>query len=213
MARTTGRQWLALAALCIAAFGGGVLLRQAGPVGTDLTGRLDLAAFAPDPAAPADGPADAAVILQVFTDYQCGPCRAGHPAMLAAAERAGDVRIVYRDLPRLGPLSERAARVALAAHAQGLYTPVHNALMRERRQLDEPVLREIVERAGGDWQRVQRDLAADRRIDARLTANATDAMRLGVPGTPAYLAGPYRVVGMLSERDFARLFQQAREAN
>ena len=210
LTRTTPRQWLALAVLSVAAFGGGVLLRQAGPVGADVSGQVEMAEFVEDRTSPSSGPADARIVLHVFTDYQCGPCRAGHPAMVAAVQEAGDVRIVYRDLPRLGPLSQRAARVALAAREQGLYQPVHDALMRERRQLSEPVLREIVERAGGDWAQAKADLT-DPAIDRQLTANTADALRLGVAGTPTYLIGSYRVTGVLSEREFAKAFKQARE--
>ena len=108
----------------------GVLLRQAGPLGDDLSGRIDLAPLLDDRASPSSGPPNARVTLVVFTDYQCGACRLAHPAMLRAAEQAGDVRIVYRDLPVFGPVSEQAARVALASAKQGLYPQVHDAFMR-----------------------------------------------------------------------------------
>lgn len=130
--------------------------------------------------------------------------------MLAAARDAGDVRIVYRDLPVFGPVSERAARVALATASQGLYPQVHDALMRESRPLDPPVLREIVTRLGGDWPRVERD-AAGARVAAQLARNGQDALGLGVTGTPTYLIGPYRIVGALSEREFGKAFEQARQ--
>lgn len=189
-----------------------MLLRLAGPVGTDVGGRIDLAPFLDDRASPSSGPADAPVTLVVFADYQCGPCRAAHPAMLRAVAEAGDVRIVYRDLPVFGPLSERAARIALAAREQGLYAPVHDALMREPRALNEPVLREVVERAGGDWDRAL-SAARSAPVAGQLARNREDALRLGAAGTPTYLIGRHRVVGALSEREFARAFAQAREAD
>lgn len=211
-ARITAKQWLALALLCAAAFGIGALLRQSGPVGTDVSGRIDVDPMLADQTSPSSGPADAPVTIVEFSDYQCSACRKAHPAMLAAAERAGDVRIVYRDLPVFGPISEQAARVALAARNQGLYPQVHDAMMRERRQLTEPVLRGIVESAGGDWSLIERDLAADSEIEAQLALNQADALRLGVSGTPTYLIGPYRIVGALSEDRFLKAFEQAREA-
>lgn len=150
--------------------------------------------------------------MVVFTDYQCVPCRAGHPTMKAAVRAAGDVRIIFRDLPVRGPASEQAARLALAAQAQGRYPAVHDALMSERRRLDEAVLRDVLTAAGVDWRRAEREAASDPRIDAQLARNGTDALQLGVAGTPAYLIGSYRVIGTLSEREFRKAFAQAREA-
>lgn len=197
-------------------FAAGVLLRQAGPVGTDIGGRIDLAPLLEDRVSPSSGPADAAVTLPVtlvvFTDYQCPACRTAHPAMLRAGQAAGDVRIVYRDLPIFGPVSEQAARVALATRDQGLYAQVHDAFMREARWLSEPVMREIVTRLGGDWSRVEAALATDPEIDRQLARNREDALRLGLEGTPTYLIGSYRIVGALDEGEFARAFEQAREA-
>lgn len=211
-AKTSTRQWWALAALCLLAFGVGALMRQAGPVGTDIGGRIDLAPLLGDRASPSSGPADAPVTLVVFTDYQCPACRAAHPAMLRAGQSAGDVRIVYRDLPVLGPVSEQAARVALATRGQGLYAQVHDAFMREPRWLTPAVMREIVTGLGGDWSEVEDALDGDREIGRQLARNRTDALRLGVEGTPAYLIGSYRIIGALDEGGFAKAFEQARRA-
>lgn len=185
-------------------------LRQAGPIGEDVSGRIDLASLLDERTSPSSGPADARVTLVVFTDYQCGACRLAHPAMLRAAREAGDVRIVYRDLPVFGPVSEQAARVALASANQGIYPQVHDAFMREPRRLDPPVMREILARFGADWQRVDRD-AADPAVSRQLARNGQDALRLGVSGTPTYLIGPVRIVGALSERGFSRAFDQAED--
>ena len=199
-----------MAAACVAGFAGGALLRTNGPVGTNIGDQIDVAPLLNDRAAPSSGPPDAAVTAVVFSDYQCSACRIAHPAMLAAADAAGDVRIVYRDVPVFGPISERAAKVALASRNQDLYPELHDAFMRERRRLDVPVLRELVEREGGDWSQIVRDVAADRQIAAQLAVNRADGLRLGVTGTPTYLIGPYRIVGALDEAGFTKAFAQAR---
>ena len=208
---TTARTWLALALVSLAAFAVWTLLRNTGPIGVDISGRTSLASFERDEHAPSIGPRDASVRLVVFTDYQCPACRASHAALHRAVREAGDVRLIYRDLPVFGPVSEHAADVALAARNQGLYPQVHDAFMRDTRRLDEPVLREIVERQGGNWARIERDLASDPAIDRQLATNRQDALRLGVPGTPTYLIGPYLVAGSLDFRGFSRAFEQARK--
>jgi len=208
--RTTARTWLSLVAIALAAFALGTVLRNVGPVGTDISQRTSLASIKADHTSPSSGPREARIALVVFTDYQCPACRAAHDAMHRAVRDAGDVRIIYRDLPIFGPVSERAARVALAARNQGLYGPVHDGFMRDPRRLDDPVMRAIVEREGGNWQQIERDLATDPAIGRQLQVNQADALRLGVAGTPTYLIGSYRIAGALDEEGFAKAFEQAR---
>jgi hypothetical protein len=85
--------------------------------------------------------------------------------------------------------------------------------MAEVRPLDEPVLREAVERSGGDWAevlaRLRRDGAA---IDRQLAETARATFLLGLAGTPGYLIGPILVSGALDSPGFGRAFAQAREA-
>ena len=129
--------------------------------------------------------------------------------MLAAVSEDGDTRIVYRDLPVFGPVSEDAARVALAVRPQGLYPHVHDALMREGRQLSSEVMRGLVEKAGGDWDTAVKTIAQG-GPSRQLNANRRDAVQLGIRGTPTYLIGRYRYVGALSERQFRTAIDRAR---
>jgi protein-disulfide isomerase len=156
------------------------------------------------------GAADVTVV--VFTDYQCPVCRRTDPALQAAIGRDGNLRVVYKDWPIFGERSRTAAEVALAAHRQGIYAPVHHALMRAP-ALDEPTLRRVVEGAGGDWQRLEADLARYAApVAGQLAANAAEAFGLGLAGTPGYLIGPFLVEGAVSEDEFRRAFAQARAA-
>ena len=157
--------------------------------------------------------AEPTLTLVVFTDYQCPACKRAHPAMERALARDGHVRVVYVDWPVFGQVSERAARVALASERQGVYPAVHSRLMAEDRPLTDAVLREAVERAGGDWSRLRRDLVAHGpAIDRQLGRNRQTAFGLGIPGTPAYLAGPVLIKGALDEDEFRRAFAEGRAA-
>jgi len=146
----------------------------------------------------------------IFTDYQCPSCRMADPALRAAMARDGNVRVVYRDWPVFGERSERAARVALAAHRQGVYSALHHRLMTSA-SLADPALRVAVEEVGGDWEQLEADLLTDGpEIADQLARNARDAFALGLVGTPGYLIGPLLVEGALTEREFLRAFDQAR---
>jgi protein-disulfide isomerase len=154
------------------------------------------------------GNADLTVV--VFTDYRCPACRKAHPAFHSAAAKQPNIRIVYRDWPIFGERSERAAKVALAAARQSIYHSVHDALMKSP-ALDDSSIRAAVERAGGNWQRVEADLLTHgRAMENQINTAKWDAFTLGLQGTPAYLIGPYLVQGALSEGEFTRAFRQGR---
>lgn len=205
------RRWLGLGALSLGAYGLGSWMRRGWPLGEDISDRVDVAAIGGAPGYPSEGRTDAPLILAVFSDYACGVCREAEPRWRAAVRQAGDVRVVHRDWPILGPQSFRAARVALAAHYQALYARFHAALMHSGTGLGEGALRGALEEVGGNWVRLESDLALHAAaIDALLARTARDAFRLGFQGTPGYLIGPMRIAGGASERQFADAIERAR---
>lgn len=207
----TRRDWLGLGAVGAGALALGHYLRRGQPLGRDLSGVMDVEALLEAPGFPSEGPAGARVTMLVFSDYACAVCRKVEPWWREAVRQAGGVRVVHRDWPILGPASLRAARVALAAGLQGLYLPVHRRLMETGRH-GEAELREALAAAGGDWARLEHDLAREgSAIDRLLARTAQDALQLGFRGTPGYLIGPIRIEGGASERQFADAIERARE--
>lgn len=207
MARRTMLQLLALAVLGVLAAYALRTTRTLGePVGTSPT----VARILEDDRSPQEIHGEGNLTVVVFTDYQCPACRMADPALRAAIARDGHVRIVYRDWPVFGERSERAAKVALAAHRQGIYAELHHRLMRSA-SLDDRALRIAVEEVGGDWEQLQTDLLTDgRAIADQLALTSGDAFALGLSGTPGYLIGPLLVEGALTESEFVRAFDQAR---
>lgn len=210
MSPVNRRQVAYLGGAIIAGVSVGHLIRRTAAVGREVEQTL-ATAILNGSGSPTSGPAGASVRLAVFTDYRCPACRRAFPAMEEAARNDGDVLTVYKDWPIFGPPSERAARVALASAEQGIYPAVHKRLMTDGRALTGNVLREAVIEAGGDWTRLTAYLASSHDpLTARLRLNGVQALSLGLPGTPGFLAGSTLVVGAIDERDFARLFALAR---
>lgn len=85
------------------------------------------------PNEPAFGPADARVTVIEYFDYRCPYCKMIAPAFLEVVRNHPEVRFVFREWPILDRpneiTSQYAARAALAAHQQGKYLEVHQALM------------------------------------------------------------------------------------
>jgi len=68
------------------------------------------------------------VTLVAFTDYNCPYCRASSPEIDRLIANDPRLRVVWREMPVLGPGSDAAAAAALAAARQGRYYAFHRAL-------------------------------------------------------------------------------------
>lgn len=204
------RTLLPLVALALLGMLVAYALRTSRPLGVDVGASPSAVQMLEDRGSPQVVQGEGNLTVVMFTDYQCPSCRLADPALRAAIARDGDVRVIYRDWPIFGERSERAARVALAAHRQGIYPAVHQRLMTSV-SLDDGALRLAVEQAGGSWERVEADLVThETEISDQLADNSRDAFALGLAGTPGYLIGPLRVEGALTEAEFLRAFGQAR---
>ena len=206
------RDLLPIAAVGAVGLGLTAMLRSRAPIGRDVSENVTARSILTDAALPGEGPVDADLTMAVFTDYQCGACRRAAPELAAAVRQDGRVRLLYKDWPIFGAVSEFAARVALAADRQGLYAPVHHALMAQPLPLDREKMHGAVVDAGGDWTRIERDIRDfDASITAALRRAQADAFALGLQGTPSFVIGSRLVVGARDRTVFQRAFAEARE--
>lgn len=206
------RHAVQLTALVIVSAGVAQILRKTTPVGRDVSLNETAQSVLHDTISPSREVEQPTLTLVLFTDYRCPACKLANGPMDAALLKDGHVRLIYRDWPIFGAMSDWAARVAIASDYQGIYPSVHANLMNERRSLDRSVVREAVEKAGGKWIAIEADLQTySGEIDSQLNRNRKDALQLGITGTPTYLAGPFLAVGAQDEATFRSMFASGRE--
>ena len=164
-----------------------------------------------DPGSPRSGAAQPDLTVVVFTDYLCGVCKRTDPAVRRLTADDPRVGVIWKDWPIRGPDAEAAARIALAAHWQGRYDPVHDALMEARGALTPDRALAIAREAGADGARLEADLAThDAAIRGQLARHAGQAFGLGLQGTPAYLIGAVLHQGALDDGPLRRAVRAAR---
>jgi protein-disulfide isomerase len=141
-----------------------------------------------DPASPIDGNPAGDVTMVEFFDYNCPYCRrvAGPVRETIAADP--QLRVVYKELPILGPNSVIAAKAALAAHRQGRYVAFHDALMQAKGVADEASALRIAAEIGLDMERLKADMA-DPAIQSAIDRNLKLAQALRIAGTPGFVIG------------------------
>ncbi len=151
---------------------------------------------------PSSGDTGSMVTLIEFYDYQCPPCKASYPELEQVRATTADVRIVYGELPIYGSHSIMAARAAIAAQRQGLFSAFHAALMTTTARLDMDAIYATAAEVGLDVEKLRDDmrnpLVLQYLEEIRLLAE-----ELGVTGTPAFIVGDTILSGAVTADELA----------
>jgi protein-disulfide isomerase len=129
------------------------------------------------------GAAKPDVTLAYFYDYACGYCRKSNPDIDRLLAEDKGLRVVFRELPILGPGSVAASRVALAASKAGRFALFHDTLTAAGNPSPETITRAAA--AAGVTPEPQ-DLPDQ---EAELKRNFQVAGQLGATGTPLFIVG------------------------
>lgn len=128
------------------------------------------------------GAADGDVVLVEFFDYACGYCRASNPDVERLLREDPRLKVVWRELPVLGPGSEAAAHVSLAAARQGRFRQFHDRMF----ALGRPTETVIAQALGEAGLQAAEPTAESR---AELSRNIELARAIGASGTPTFVIG------------------------
>ncbi len=131
------------------------------------------------------GPQDAPVTLVEWSDFQCPYCYKG-AAQLAAVLKAfpAQVKLVFREYPlESHSQAALAAAAAIAAHKQGKFWPLHDAMFAHRQDLSKESIAALAAKAGIEMKRFQADWPAKETLNA-VMRDMQDGDRAGVDGTP-----------------------------
>ena len=123
------------------------------------------------------------VVLVEFYDYACPYCKASNPHVDQLVRENPKLRVVYRELPILGPNSVEAARLSLAASKAGRFQQFHDALYAAGRPAPD------TNAAAARIANIPPKPAEDAAIEAELKKNFQLASQLGASGTPLFVVG------------------------
>jgi protein-disulfide isomerase len=144
------------------------------------------------------------VTLVEFFDYACPYCKASNPVVERLLQEDKTVRVVYRELPILGPDSVTAARLSLAASKAGRFAQFHDALWAAGRPSAQ-TLASASQSAGIPAQPAE---SAD--IEAELKKNFELAGQLGATGTPLFIVGNRVINSAVSYDELKKAIDDAR---
>lgn len=131
-------------------------------------------------------PDKAKVTVLLFTDYTCRLCKDSNASIMQAVSEKSDTRLIIHPIPQGTALSERAARIALAAAKQGGFIAMNELLMRNEKPLTDDLVRELADRVKLDGDKMLAE-ANDQDITDRLNRVSAELPRLGVRGVPTVI--------------------------
>jgi protein-disulfide isomerase len=160
---------------------------------------------------PVAGNPHGSVTIVEFFDVRCPYCRKLEPDMAEFLASDHDVRLVYKDLPILGPASVLGTKALLAARKQDAYVKLRDALMRVPPDITRAAIETEARKLGLDSVRLLHDMD-DPSVQKQIDANLHLAQRLNIQGTPAMVVGNDLLAGAVNTAELKTAVAQARSA-
>lgn len=156
-----------------------------------------------NPADPVLGNPKGKVAIAYFGDFNCGYCKRQDPILEKLAKDFPDLKIVYKQLPVLGPESTEAAQLALAAFKKDPknYFEIHNRLMSKPGRHTSESIKAALKAEGVDASKL--NVTDD--IKKQLENNMRIAQDLGIRGTPALVLQDTILRGYTEEPQLAEM--------
>lgn len=145
------------------------------------------------------GNPDGDVTIVEFLDYRCGFCKRAFPAVEELVSTDGNIKLIIKEFPILGPASELGSRYAIAAKrvaGDGAYKSVHDAMMSMRGDLSEAVLAKLSDDLVLDHDAITAEMQSD-EVSMVISTNRELASRLEIQGTPSFIMGDQFVRGFV----------------
>jgi len=136
----------------------------------------------------AQGPADAAIEIVEFGDFQCPDCGSAYPVIKEIQKTYGNqIRFVFRNLPLtdIHTYAKIAALAAEAAGQQNKYWEMHDLIYEHQQELNNELVYQLADQLGLNAQQFEADLH-NRALLQKLKDDTQSAEDSEVPGTPTF---------------------------
>ena len=149
--------------------------------------------------APVTGPANAPLTLVEFSDFQCPFCVKAAPELQALLKAyPTQVRLVFKQFPlERHSQAALAAAATLAAHRQGKFWPLHDAIFAQKGKLSREIILKLAADLHLDMKRLTADMSSP-EIRKAVDKDLDDGEKAGVDSTPTLFVGGRHYNGVLS---------------
>lgn len=158
------------------------------------------------------GNPEGSVTMVEFLDYRCGYCKRAHGEVASLLQNDGDIRLIVKEYPILGPDSMAMSELAIATKiSQGddAYKRFADALMAFDGPLTDAAMDRVAKSASIDIAEARAALAKP-EIKQQIAANHELGRTLNVSGTPTFIIGNKFVRGYLPLAQMAEAVELSR---
>lgn len=145
------------------------------------------------------GPANAAITLVEFSDFQCPYCAAAVPQIHALMKAyPSQVKLIFKQFPLSNhPQADLAATAALAAQKQGKFWQLHDAMYQSQDDLSRQAILGMAAHLGMDVKRMEEDMDST-NIRETVVRDVQDGNKAGVEGTPTIFINGQKYNGAIN---------------
>jgi protein-disulfide isomerase len=167
----------------------------------------------PDASSPSKGGANAKVVIQEFSDFQCPFCKRVVDTVNQVEKSYGNkIKIVWRHMPlpfhKDAPLASEAAQEAFAQKGSAAFWKFHDKLFEAQPDIQRPKLEAIAQDLGLDMDKFKAALDSGKH-KAKIEADSKAGNAAGINGTPAFVINGYFLSGAQPEAAFKKLINRA----
>jgi protein-disulfide isomerase len=158
------------------------------------------------------GNPNADVTVVMFSDYNCGYCKKSHQTLQTALNADSKLRIVIKEFPILGPMSQLAAAASVAFYrlAPEKFGMFQDKMFSSHLSSQQDIL-SIVESLGIDSDVFMNELPKPYYAQ-KLNENLSLGERLQINGTPAFVVNGEVYPGALATEELLKIVANARNS-
>jgi protein-disulfide isomerase len=150
------------------------------------------------------------VTLIEFFDFRCPYCKAMAEPLQALLKKDGNLRLVLKEFPILGPNSMLASKASIGARPQGRYLAFYEALLTHKGELDDKAITAIARSVGIDTGKMKAR-SEEAPVTAKLARNLDLGRALELDGTPAFIIGDTLIPGAVDLEMLEQAIAEARK--
>lgn len=161
------------------------------------------------------GNPDGDVTLVEFIDYRCGYCRRAHDEVAELVKSDGNIRLITKEFPILGPESLESSKFALAVRqvaGDDAYKAANNALIKFNGKVNETSLRKLAGVLEVDAEAVLAAMDSD-PVNEAIAKTRALAQRLQINGTPTFVLETQMLRGYLPLEGMRQVVEEVRNAS
>lgn len=168
--------------------------------------------IAEKPGRPQLGNASSSLVIVEFADFQCQTCLSEFPIIREISNAyAKDILFIFRNYPVIDQNSMMFAQAGLCANEQGKFWPFHDRLYAKQGQLATlEDFKQVAVMSGLDWNKLQACVNTE-KYKAQLMEDMSDALDLGVRGTPTFFVNGKKLEGAITKAVWQEIIGKYKE--